>query len=143
MKEKAAHTLLSDAEFSYQFKNCTLDPAIFSHEAHLRLAWIHITNNGLEQALENIQTQLQNFVAHVGAQDKYHKTLTIAAVMAVHHFMKKSTSDTFNKFIIEFPQLNHSFKELIHSHYSFDIFNSVKARKEYLEPDVSPFLESI
>jgi len=134
-----AHYQLSDAEFKRQFADCELDPSIFSHEAHLRLAWIHIQQYGLEQAIENIQAQLKKFVSHVGAEDKYHETLTVAAVQAVSHFMEQSQSENFKDFIGEFPQLKHSFKELIGSHYSFDVFSSDKARTVFLEPDLLPF----
>jgi len=137
MMEK--HAELSDAEFERQFAACELDPSIFSHEAHLRLAWIHIDAYGLEQAKQNIQKQLQDFVAHVGAVDKYHTTLTVAAVQGVNHFMKKSKSDNFKDFIQEFPQLKNNFKELIGSHYSFDIFTSAEAKAGFLAPDLLPF----
>ena len=133
------HFELSDAEFEQQFSNCQLHPSLFSHEAHLRLAWIHIDKYGLEQATQNIQEQLQNFVAHVGATDKYHETLTVAAVQAVGHFMKSSEADNFKDFIVENPPLKTNFKELINSHYSFDIFNSSEAKTEFIVPDVLPF----
>lgn len=133
------HYELKDAEFEEQFANCTLGASIFSHEAHLRLAWIHITNHGIEQAEKNIQEQLQNYVDFVGATDKYNKTLTIAAVKAVGHFMRRSGSDNFKDFITEFPQLKNNFKALISSHYSFDIFNSQKAKTQFLTPDLHPF----
>ena len=94
------HFELSDADFEAQFADCKLDPSIFNHEAHLRLAWIHIDKYGIEQAEENIQKQLQDFVAHVGAKDKYHETLTIVAVQAVNHFMQQSKSDNLQDFII-------------------------------------------
>ncbi len=133
------HYRLSDVEFEKQFIACQLDPSIFSHEAHLRLAWINIHLYGLEQAEKNIQKQLQNFVEFVGAKDKYNATLTVAAIRAVGHFKEKSTADNFKYFIKEFPQLKNNFKALIASHYSFDIFNSNKAKTEFLEPDLAPF----
>jgi N-formylglutamate deformylase len=100
----------------------------------LRLAWLQIDKFGLEQAIENIEDQLQSFVSHVGAQDKYHKTLTIVAAQAVSHFMTRSKSDNFVDFIKEFPQLKNNFKELINSHYSIDILNSARAKNEYIAP---------
>ena len=133
------HFELSDAEFEKQFTTCELNPSIFSHEAHLRLAWIHIDNYGLEKAKENIQKQLKNFVVHVGATDKYHTTLTITAIQAVYHFMQQSKTDNFKDFINEFPQLNNDFKSLINSHYSFDIFGSAKAKINFVAPDLMPF----
>lgn len=133
------HWDLSDENFTKQFSNCSLDPSLFDHEAHLRLAWIHIKNDGVEMASKNIQDQLQKFVSHVGAQDKYHATVTVAAVEAVNHFMKKSSSETFEDFIAQNPQLKSNLKELLNSHYSFDIFQSSEAQHSFLEPDVQPF----
>jgi len=134
-----AHFKLSDEQFEKQFGNCSLDPAIFSHEAHLRLAWIHIKNAGVEKAIENICTQLPAFVKSVGAEGKYNKTLTIAAIYAVNHFMNKSDSNNFYAFIQEYPSLRVNFKRLMACHYGVDIYNNELAKKEYLEPDLLPF----
>lgn len=133
------HFKLSDIEFEQQFEKCELDPSIFSHEAHLRLAWIHIHNYGIEKAVKKIQLQLQNYVEHVGATDKYNVTLTVAAVKAVYHFKLKSESDNFENFIEEFPRLKYHFKELMNFHYGIDIFNSDIAKAKYLEPDLLLF----
>ncbi|WP_025666364.1 hypothetical protein [Aquimarina megaterium] len=133
------HFELTDEVFKNQFTQCTLNPEIFSHEAHLRLAWIMINDHGIEQAEKKIHEQLQHFVELVGAKDKYNKTLTIVATKAVNHFMNQSKSDNFKDFIVEFPLLKTNFKQLINSHYSFDIFNSEKAKTEFLEPDVLTF----
>ncbi len=135
----STHYNLSDTEFLSQFSSCQFNPSDFSHEAHLRLAWININRFGIKQAEINIQKQLQDFVEFVGAKDKYNKTLTIAAIKAVYHFMLKSKSNNFKDFIQEFPRLKSQFKELMLSHYSFDIFNSVQAKSEFLEPDLIPF----
>jgi hypothetical protein len=75
------HQTLSDAEFESQFRACTLNPALFTHEAHLRLAWIHIRQYGIEQAIKNVNAQLLKFVAHVGATDKFNKTVTICSAV--------------------------------------------------------------
>ncbi|MEL6251617.1 MAG: hypothetical protein AAFR87_06365 [Bacteroidota bacterium] len=133
------HFRLSDSEFLQQFKDCSLSPRIFSHEAHLRLAWLNIQLDGMSTAEKGIQEQIEKFVAHVGAKDKYHKTLTIAAIKAVGHFMEKSSADNFRSFITANPELKKDFKSLINSHYSFDIFSSEEARKSFIEPDVVPF----
>ena len=133
------HFELSNMEFEIQFSNCILDPAIFSHEAHLRLAWIHIKKYGVEKAVQNICTQLLAFVTAVGEKNKFNETVTIAAIKAVYHFMKKSTSNNFPDFIHEFPRLKYNFKELMAFHYKKDIYISEKAKQEYLEPDLLPF----
>jgi hypothetical protein len=133
------HFQLNDLQFESQFENGTFDPKLFSHEAHIRLAWIHIKNYGIEKAIENVDGQLLKYATSLGAGDKYNKTVTVAAVRAVYHFFLKSKSENFKDFIVEFPRLKNNFKELLDSHYGFDIFKLQTAKKEYLDPDLLPF----
>tara|TARA_R110002050_G_scaffold223631_2_gene359483 strand:+ start:1005 stop:1418 length:414 start_codon:yes stop_codon:yes gene_type:complete len=133
------HFKLTDSEFEQKFINCELIPSDFTHEAHLRLAWINIKKYGIAQAELNIQNQLQTFVEFVGAKDKYNITLTLAAIKAVYHFIFKSNSDNFKSFIAEFPRLKYNFKALMDCHYGFDIYNSEKAKTQFLEPDLIRF----
>lgn len=134
-----SHFNLTDDEFETAFRDCTLDPKLFTHEAHLRLAWIHIEKYGIQKAVDNICHQILDYVTHLNATDKYNKTLTVAAIKAVRHFADKSASDHFSDFILEFPRLQYNFKTLIAKHYGFDIFNSEAAKKEYIAPDLLPF----
>ena len=133
------HFEWSDAEFERQFQTGALSPAVFSHEAHLRLAWIHIRHYGVQQAIENICFQLKAYVQQLGAAGKFNKTVTVAAVKAVNHFMLKSYADNFYDFIHEFPRLKYNFKDLMAFHYQTDIYNNQKAKTEFLEPDLLPF----
>lgn len=139
MENTPTHNQLSDFEFIEQFVNGTLNPKIFNHEAHLRLAWLYIDKFGLEQAERDIQNQLQNFVSSIGAKGKYNKTLTIVATRIVNRFMQNFKSDNFADFINEFPQLVFQFEALVNRHYSFDIFDSQKAKVEFLKPDLLAF----
>lgn len=133
------HFELDDHAFERQLEDCTLPAEVFTHEAHLRLAWIHINTYGIEKAIENIRLQLVSYVDALGARDKYNETLTVAAIRVVYHFMLQSKSKNFQDFITEFPRLKYNFKELIHSHYGVDIFSSTRAKQKYLEPDLLPF----
>jgi hypothetical protein len=138
-KQMEKHSELSDAEFEKQFINCELSPDLFSHEAHLRLAWINIRKNGIKKAEATIQRQLRAYVKSVGAENKYNTTLTLAATKAVYHFMLKSKASSFREFMNEFPRLKTNFRELMACHYGFDIYTSEKAKMKYLEPDLLPF----
>ena len=134
-----AHYQLSDQEFVYQFENIILDPKLFSHEAHLRIAWIYIKNNNIDYAIAQLREQLIKFVTHLGAREKYNETVTVAAVKAVYHFYLKSNSENFKSFIEEFPRLKTNFKDLLVQHYNIDVFNSEMAKSSFLEPDKLPF----
>lgn len=134
-----AHYQLTDEEFARQFANCTLPTAMFTHEAHLRLAWIHLKQYNEEQAIENICTQILAYATYAGAPGKYHTTITVAAIKAVHHFMQQSADPDFRTFIARYPQLSTDFKSLLSTHYSFDIFKSAEAKKHYIAPDLADF----
>ncbi len=133
------HRKLTDSKFLKQFANCTLTPTLFTHEAHLRLAWVNINEYDVNTACISIPNQILKFATKHGDPDKFNKTITIAAIKTVHHFMQKSRSTSFQDFINEFPRLKYNFKELLGYHYSIDIFNSEKAQKQYIEPDLLPF----
>jgi hypothetical protein len=133
------HFNMTDEHFQQAFENATMDPILFSHEAHLRLAWIHINAFGIDFAIKNVTSQLMNYVTGLGMASKYNETVTIASVRAVYHFMLKSGSDNFKGFIGEFPMLKFNFKELLSQHYGFDVFTSEEARTSFLEPNLLPF----
>lgn len=133
------HYSLTDSEFQQQFAAATLDPAVFTHEAHLRLAWIHLRTYGLEKGIENVTGQLKNYTRVVGAADKYNETVTIAAIYAVNHFMIRSGQADFSSFIAENSRLKTNFKDLISTHYRTDIFKSEQAKSFFLEPELLPF----
>lgn len=133
------HHILTDRQFEVQFENCILNPKFFTHEAHLRLAWIHITQYGEQQAIVNMSRQIPRFDKTFGTGRKYNATVTVASVKAVSHFIKKSQAATFQDFVMKFPQLRTNFKALLQHHYSLDIFNDEHAREDYLEPDLIAF----
>ncbi len=139
IKIMSNHYALTDLEFEQKFERGNFDPEWFSHEAHIRLAWIHINKYGLEKAIENVCLQLVNFVTQLGVKDKFNKTLTVAAIKAVHHFMLKSKSHNFEGFIAEYPRLKSNFKDLMSCHYNIDIYSYEKAKREFIEPDLLPF----
>ena len=133
------HYSLSDDEFAEQFRTATLNPAYFTHEAHLRLAFILIKHHGIEGAMDQLCRQIAHFDQTFGDGTKFHKTVTIAAAKAVHHFMGRSSAKSFPELIAEFPRLNTNFKDLLACHYGFDIFSNPEAKRTFVEPDLLPF----
>ena len=133
------HTQLSDEDYERQFARCTFKPRLFSHEAHLRLAYIHIKKYGLTKAEENMVDQIKHFADYYGATEKFNKTVTIAAARAMNHFMEKATSDNFSDLMREFPKLSTNFKDILRQHYSFNVFSDPKAKKEFILPDLLSF----
>ncbi len=134
-----SHFQLDDATFEFKFEEGSLPPSLFTHEAHLRLAWIYIKNYGEEKAAAKISREIEQFDKLHGRGNKFNKTVTIAAIKVVDHFVGKSKSKDFKSFIQEFPRLKTAFKELLDSHYGPNILTSKKAKVQFIEPDLLPF----
>jgi len=133
------HWQFTDDEFEHQFESFKLKPGMFSHEAHLRLAYIHIAKYGRDQAEKNMCDQIKGYAESLGFYDKFNKTVTIASVKTMSHFMQKSDSQDFQGLVKEFPQLLDDFRGLLSKHYGFNVFADKQAKKEYIEPDLQPF----
>jgi len=133
------HYDLSDTQFEEALKRAILAPQLFSHEAHLRLAWLQIKSYGMDNAIINITAQIKNYTQVLGAEDKYNETVTVAAIKIVYHFMQKTTSDNFKDFILEFPRLKTNFKDILSQHYGIDIFTEAGAKSSFVQPDLLPF----
>ena len=138
-KNHTHHSQLGDADFVDSFENGSLQPKLFTHEAHLRLAWIYLQNDDEQDAVEKTCSGIKHFDALHGSGEKFHATITIAAVKVVYHFIKKSKSTTFSDFMEEFPLLKGAFKELLEQHYSSNSLKNQQAKTEYIEPDLLPF----
>ncbi|MDC6364555.1 MULTISPECIES: hypothetical protein [Flavobacteriaceae] len=133
------HYELNDLEFERKFEECSLEPKLFNHEAHLRLAWIYILKYGEQQAVKKVCNAIRRFDTVHGDGCKFHITVTVAAVKVVNHFMQKTSKIDFKGFLNEFPRLTTAFQELLGQHYGFDIFSDVKSKTEYVQPDLLHF----
>ena len=83
--------------------------------------------------------QIKQFAEYYGATEKFNKTVTIAAVKAMNHFMGKATSDGFYDMMKEFPRLSANFKDILRQHYSFNVFSNPRAKKDFILPDLLSF----
>lgn len=130
---------MENADFIQAFETEKFPAEKFNHTAHIKLAWIYLDQFGEETAIAKTCEAIKNFDQLHGDGTKYHITLTVAAVKAVHHFRQKSNATTFEEFIVEFPRLTSSFKELLLQHYGKEVIADPKAKTTYLEPDLLPF----
>lgn len=133
------HFDYDDVAFERSFADGSLPPEVFDHEAHLRLAFIHIRKYGTDQAVENLLRQIKNFDEAHGGGKKFHFTVTVASIRMVDHFMRESSATNFSDFISRFPKLLSSFSQLLLSHYSEEKIQEEKAKNMFLPPDLLPF----
>lgn len=139
IKIKQLHRKLSDDAYEKAFADKTLRPGWFTHEAHLRLAYIHILKYGYEGALANMRAQIKAFAENLGIYDKYHDTVTIIAVVMTAEAMENAQENDFINFIEGSGRYLLNFKALLNNHYSYNLFKDLKSRKEWVAPDLKPF----
>ncbi len=134
------HWRFSDEVYEQKFREIKFPPLYFSHEAHLRLAYIHLQKYGLEQSIKNMCTQIYDFAIKYGATMKFNATVTYASLQIMYSYIKNSKSDNFKDLMNEFPHLLQGFKVEIQKHYSWDVFRSPEAKSKIHQPDLEPFL---
>lgn len=127
-----------DRDFRTRFEDCIFPPADFSHRAHIRLAYVYLTEHDTDTAHQLMQRALLAFLQHYGVDvSKYHETMTRAWIMAVRHFMDSSpATDSSEAFIENNPRMLDS--KIMLSHYSAELLFSDEARAKFVEPNLSP-----
>lgn len=132
---------ITDQEFITQIESLTLHPHYFNHRGHLRLAWLYLNQYPLAVATEKTAVGIQNYATHLGASDKFHMTLTVAAVNVVNGRILPTQSTTFDQFLEQNRDLSNDFLGLLKQHYSSECLFSRLAKEAYVEPDLRPFTE--
>lgn len=127
----------ADRSFRLAFEACTVAPSQFNHEAHVRLAYVYLAEYDADSAVQKMRDALLNFLEHNSTpRSKFHETLTRAWVLAVRHFLNRSTSTSAADFISKNPELLDS--KIMLTHYSASVLFSAEARASFVEPDLDP-----
>lgn len=129
---------MEDREFCVQFESFKVPPAEFDHRAHLRLAYVYLTEHDSETAYRMMRNALQSFLEYNGVDvSKYHDTMTRAWILAVRHFMELTASDeSADSFIEQHPEMLDA--KIMMTHYSAELLFSDEARAKFVEPDLDP-----
>lgn len=128
----------ADIIFRDQMEACELPPASFNHRAHLRLAYIYLTENDSDASSALMRDTIGRFLIHNGVDpSKFHETLTKAWILAVRHFMDRTgSSKSADDFIDSNPKLLDT--EIMMTHYSAEVLFSDEARAAFVQPDLDP-----
>ncbi len=78
-----------DQAFRADFESCTFPPAGLNHHAHLRLAYVYLTEHDTETAFPLMRDALLSFLEQNGVDpSKYHDTIAGTWTLAVRHYME-------------------------------------------------------
>ena len=126
----------ADRAFRSDFEEGRVTPTQFDHRAHVRLAYVYLTEGGVDSAANAMRSALLAFLERHGIDPgKYHETLTRSWILAVRHFMERGpAAASADAFIASNPVLLDS--RIMLTHYSASVLFSAEARARFVEPDL-------
>ena len=133
----------SAADLLQAFECGSLDPAQFDHRLHLRMAWLYLQREGFPDGASAFRRHLKAYVEKVGAQGKYHETITWAYLALLNEEMslRSTPGESFDSMIARRPDLLDHSDGAIARCYSKAQLELPAARQVFLLPvagSVSP-----
>lgn len=118
------------------FANGTLDPGRFNHRLHLSLAWTYLQRDGFPAGALHFRQHLRAYIAKVGAEGKYHETLTWAYLVLLNEelSLRSPPGESFDTMIQRRPDLLDHRNGAIARCYDKSQLDSPDARRVFLLP---------
>ncbi len=129
---------MTDEEFLAAFLDCTIPPEAFDHRGHVRVAWLLLQRYPLAEAVERICDGIARLAAHLGAPEKYNRTLSEALVRLMAHGGAGAPALSWEEFVNANDLLMANFRDLLARHYSEERLAAPEARERFLAPDRLP-----
>lgn len=131
---------LEDASLLRAFENQSLPFENWTHQAHVRVAFLYLSGFGLEDAIERMRLGIKAYNAVHGVQDGphtgYHETTTQAFMRLIHHTLQGSGifKDSFH-FCKQ--NVNLMDRRVLMCHYTRDQIMKPDAKHLFIEPDIA------
>tara|TARA_E500000305_G_C3999337_1_gene226448 strand:- start:562 stop:1005 length:444 start_codon:yes stop_codon:yes gene_type:complete len=135
----------TDQQLLIAFESCQMSHQEWTHEAHLRVAYLYCKECELELAIDKMTSGLKALNAAHGVVDApergYHETITQAFMRLVAQNLRLSSvaSDSM-LFIEQHPELKN--RRVLLCYYTRDRIMSPEAKVTFLEPDLAPFTQT-
>lgn len=131
---------IDDQQLLCQFENCSLPKEQWTHTAHVRVAYLYLRGQNVEDVINTMRAGIKALNAAHGTLDTptggYHETITQAWVRVIASLLTNGSADESSEaFIQRHMPLGHS--NLLGQFYSKELLMSVKARAEFVEPDLT------
>ena len=132
---------MKDADLMGAFLARRLTHSEWTHEAHLRIAWMFVRDQPLDEAHILFRIALVKLNDSHGVPESptrgYHETLTRAWLAVVGHLARRDPATDSRAFLVRHPEVLD--KTYLRKHYSPERIMSVEARARFVEPDREPF----
>lgn len=127
--------MMGEHEFLLSVENLELPLAEFSHEAHVRLAWIYLSQNPLPEAMTLFRDTLKKFAAFHGKSAIYHESITFIYLLLIHDRMKAQGNESWPIFLSKNPDLIGHGPGILRKLYTREQLDSSEWRATFRLPD--------
>ena len=125
---------LAHPDFSIEeFEASNIDPERFDHEAHVYVGWLFVREYELSEAIAKFDAGLKRLVIALGAESKYHATLTWFFLLLIAE--RVEANEPWQAFRQRNTDLVNNSKELLSRYYSEGHLFSERAREHFVLPD--------
>lgn len=114
------------------FEQAQLDPSRFHHREHLFVAWCYLQAMPLEDALARYVRHLRKLVKVLGAEQKFHRTMTWGWLVLLDAAMDASPGLSFDALLAAHPELVKL--DALRAHWPQATLDSTEARRRFVLP---------
>lgn len=134
---------MSDDSFLNAFETCTLPATAWTHEAHVRMAWLYVTRLPYDEAVIRVRNGINKFNNAVLKKDMgYHETITVAFCCLIADARKKlhrpDKPCELDDLKSHFPEFFDRKLSALLRHYRHETLFHESARTSFVEPDLIP-----
>lgn len=113
-----------------QLQSGSLDSELLTHETLLYLSWDVLNNsNTLDEAIALEKELLKNYQSNLTTESCNH-LLVQGYIEILNYFKELSSAKTLEKLLKEFPRIRFSFKNLLKTHYGYNILEEEPSDKK-------------
>jgi putative acetyltransferase len=132
-----AKCVLSNAElrFLQDFETCSLPEAQWTHLAHVRVAWLYLTQFASTDAVSRLRSGILRFNTEVlHRRREYHETVTVAFARIISD--RIVPGEGWADFSQRIDDILDADAPLLGRYYSQDLLSSTTARESFVEADL-------
>ncbi|MBC8355235.1 MAG: hypothetical protein H8E66_24940 [Planctomycetes bacterium] len=132
---------MTDAEFLAAFESCALPREQWTHQAHVRAAFLYASRSDLPTAIRQVRTSIKAYnkaTKTPEATDRgYHETITVAFMQIVFSAtVQTGPHNSSIEFCEAHPELLTKFA--LQQYYSKERLMTLEAKRDFVAPDLCP-----
>lgn len=117
------------------FEAAQINADAFDHEAHVYTAWLYLNEWPLNEAIDRFCQAIRHLTVSLGAEDKYHETITWFFLLLIHQRRQNDPSASWQTFREQNLDLVTGAGPLLRQHYTAQTLASDVARQTFVLPD--------